>query len=58
MKIPALFGKGKTVFSFEVFPPKNTTPIESIYHTLGELKKLSPTLSALHTAQEERAQTQ
>ena len=42
MKIPALFGKGKTVFSFEVFPPKNTTPIESIYHTLGELKKLSP----------------
>ncbi len=42
MKIPALFGKGKTVFSFEVFPPKNTTPIESIYHTLDELKKLTP----------------
>ena len=42
MKIPELFGKGKTVFSFEVFPPKNTTPIESIYHTLDELKKLSP----------------
>ncbi len=42
MKIPELFGKGKTVFSFEVFPPKSTTPIESIYHTLDELKKLSP----------------
>lgn len=42
MKIPELFGKGKTVFSFEVFPPKSTTPIESIYHTLNELKKLSP----------------
>lgn len=42
MKIAELFGKGKTVFSFEVFPPKNTTPIESIYNTLDELKALSP----------------
>ena len=42
MKISSLFGKGKTVFSFEVFPPKNTTPIETIYSTLDELKDLSP----------------
>lgn len=42
MKIAELFGKGKTVFSFEVFPPKNTTPIEAIYNTLDELKALSP----------------
>ncbi len=42
MKIAELFGKGRTVFSFEVFPPKNTTPIESIYNTLDELKALSP----------------
>lgn len=42
MKIAELFGKGKTVFSFEVFPPKNTTPIESIYNTLDELRALSP----------------
>lgn len=42
MKISSLFGKGKTVFSFEVFPPKNTTPIETIYSTLDELKELSP----------------
>lgn len=42
MKISSLFGKGKTVFSFEVFPPKNTTPIETIYSTLDQLKELSP----------------
>lgn len=42
MKISSLFGKGKTVFSFEVFPPKKTSPIETIYDTLGELKSLSP----------------
>ena len=42
MKISSLFGKGKTVFSFEVFPPKKTSPIETIYDTLGELKNLSP----------------
>lgn len=42
MKISSLFRKGKTVFSFEVFPPKNTTPIETIYSTLDELKELSP----------------
>ncbi|MCD7730700.1 MAG: methylenetetrahydrofolate reductase [NAD(P)H] [Oscillospiraceae bacterium] len=42
MKIPSLFGKGKTVFSFEVFPPKNTTPIETVYSTLDALKELSP----------------
>lgn len=42
MKISSLFGKGKTVFSFEVFPPKNTTPIETIYSTLDRLKELSP----------------
>lgn len=42
MKISQLFGKGKTVFSFEVFPPKKTSPIETIYSALGELKDLSP----------------
>ncbi|GHV38577.1 methylenetetrahydrofolate reductase [Clostridia bacterium] len=42
MKISSLFNKGKTVFSFEVFPPKKDSPIETIYSTLNELKKLSP----------------
>lgn len=31
-----------TVFSFEVFPPKKTMPIDTIYSTLDELKDLHP----------------
>ncbi len=42
MKVKSLYGQGKTVFSFEVFPPKKTTPIESIYATLDKLTALKP----------------
>lgn len=41
MKIASLF-KDRTVFSFEVFPPKKTSPVESIYSALEELEALSP----------------
>ncbi|WP_295078555.1 methylenetetrahydrofolate reductase [NAD(P)H] [Ruminococcus sp.] len=41
MHIKELFGK-KTVFSFEVFPPKKTSPVEVIYDTLDELNGLRP----------------
>lgn len=41
MKIASLFEK-KTVLSFEVFPPKKTSPIESVYGALDELEKLHP----------------
>lgn len=41
MKIRDMFDKG-TVFSFEIFPPKKTAPIEVIYNTLEELKDLNP----------------
>ncbi len=41
MKAAELFQK-KTVFSFEVFPPKKTSPIESIYSTLEEIEGLRP----------------
>lgn len=41
MRVSELFGK-KTVFSFEVFPPKKDSPVEVIYDTLEELKNLSP----------------
>ena len=34
MKIAELFGKGKTVFSCEVFPPKKDSPVDTIYQTL------------------------
>lgn len=42
MKIPELFKNGKTVFSFEIFPPKKTSPIDTIYNTLDELSSLKP----------------
>lgn len=42
MKLCELFGKGKTVFSCEVFPPKRTAPVDSIYRTLGGLQNLKP----------------
>ena len=37
-----MFGQGKTVFSFEIFPPKKTSSVETIYNTLEELKDLNP----------------
>lgn len=42
MNIAQLFEKNKTVFSFEVFPPKKESGIETIYATLEELKDLNP----------------
>ena len=41
MKTCDLFAK-KTVFSFEVFPPKKDMPVETVFSTLTELSKLSP----------------
>lgn len=41
MNIADLF-KEKTVFSFEVFPPKKESGVETIYNTLEELKELNP----------------
>lgn len=42
MKIPELFNKGKTVFSFEIFPPKKDGSIDTVYKTLDELVDLKP----------------
>ena len=42
MKIPELFKSGKTIFSFEIFPPKKDAPIDSIYKTLDGLSDLHP----------------
>ena len=42
MKVYELFGQGKTVFSCEVFPPKKTSPVDSIYKTLDGLKNIHP----------------
>ena len=41
MKIASLF-QDHTVFSFEIFPPKKTSPIETVYDTLEALQDLKP----------------
>lgn len=42
MQIASLFQEKKTVLSFEVFPPKRTSSIDTIYNTLDELQDLKP----------------
>lgn len=42
MKIPELFKDGKTVFSFEIFPPKKNGSIDTVYKTLDGLADLRP----------------
>lgn len=42
MKILNMFSKGKPIFSFEIFPPKRTAPIDTIFSTIDELSKLKP----------------
>ena len=41
MKLDTIF-ENKQVFSLEVFPPKKTMPIETIYNTLDELAEIKP----------------
>ncbi len=42
MHIKELFKEKEVVFSFEIFPPKPTSPIETIYDTLEGLQGLNP----------------
>lgn len=42
MKIASMFQPDKVVFSLEIFPPKKTSGIETIYSTLDELSGISP----------------
>ncbi len=42
MYIKDLFNKKRFVFSFEIFPPKATSPIETVYKTLEALSDLRP----------------
>lgn len=46
MHIKEIFGK-KTVFSFEVFPPKKTSPVEVITILLTSFRDFPPISSAL-----------
>ena len=42
MKIDEIFAKKDLVFSFEIFPPKTTSSVDTSYKTLEELKDLKP----------------
>lgn len=42
MKISEIFKEKKQTFSFEVFPPKKTSSIDTIYSKLGELSECKP----------------
>ncbi len=42
MKIKEMFATKKTVMSLEVFPPKLTSPVETIYATLDGLSDIKP----------------
>lgn len=42
MQISSLFGHNRAVLSFEVFPPKKSSPVDTIYKTLDGLKDLKP----------------
>jgi methylenetetrahydrofolate reductase (NADPH) len=42
MKISELFGKGRPLFSFEVYPPKTEAGAATLQHTLAELTDLAP----------------
>lgn len=42
MRIRDIFTGSRPVLSFEVFPPKPESPIETIYTALGKLRELNP----------------
>ena len=42
MKLQTLFDQKKVVFSLEIFPPKKTASIQTIYDTLNALSDISP----------------
>ena len=42
MKIAQMFGQGRVVFSCEVFPPKKSSPVNSIFETLDGLRQIQP----------------
>ncbi len=42
MKLSSLFIKNKPTFSFEVFPPKKTSSVDSVKNAVGEIAALKP----------------
>lgn len=42
MKIAEHYQEGKTIFSMEIFPPKKTSSIDTIYDTLDKMQGIDP----------------
>lgn len=42
MKLHDMFNGDKTVFSFEIFPPKRNDPVEKVFDTIEKLADLKP----------------
>lgn len=42
MFIKDLFGRGRPVVSFEIFPPRGDVPLDEVYRTLGAIRDLMP----------------
>ena len=42
MNLSEIMENGRTAFTFEIFPPKKDSPVETIYKTLDGLKGLKP----------------
>ena len=42
MKVNEIYRNKRPTFSFEIFPPKQTGTLESIYSTIDALASLSP----------------
>ena len=42
MKLQTLFEEKKVVFSLEIFPPKKSSSIQTIYDTLDALRDIEP----------------
>lgn len=42
MKLSSFYYGDRTVLSFEVFPPKKTSSVETVYNTIAELQSLKP----------------
>jgi methylenetetrahydrofolate reductase (NADPH) len=47
MKLSDRFNKGKTLVSFEIFPPKQTVTLESIFKTTEGLQTLNPDFTSI-----------
>ncbi len=59
MRIPGLYQSGRTIYSFEFFPPRSDAGYRALYRSIAELKTLGPGFVSVtsHARGENRART-